>query len=1202
MEGEAVTQSRLIGAILVENGLISRDQLLRALELQAETGERLGEIVVAEFGVPRIELASVLAEQWAALEGNPTGEPPKPAPTLRVVAAPAQGDSAIRRPIGEIFLELGFITQAQLDAALDVQRTTGARIGEILVEQGSLTRLDLASALAEQWSSLEKLRPPSPSASDLHVSPLRDGSAQRDVPAADSGALSALEGRLSALESTPGADATPGAAEIEAGIVELRNALAALDQKIDEVSATRTAADELADVTAVLGARIDALEQHDVSGELATLRKELEEVVARPDATEAVAGLHAAIERLEERPDASSQIEALAAEIAVLSARLDDRTTIGELETMVEAVAGQAEAVGGEVRQLSERLETLSSLGDRLDELAARVPAEGAVDALVEQFRRDLAEIDVGQAETAGADDAAVASLSARVEQLALRLDEIVSTPEPELETLASRVEATAALSATLADGLGERIASLEETAREGRGALDRLASELEVLGSRTQEQLSELGGPSGDSAAFDDLQRRLEELAASVERVPDAARLEDIDARVAALAEQRDSIGSLETRLRELEGRIPEVASATELRGEIRSALESATAERASLSQELMTRVEEMTASGPRGDELAEVRERLDELASLSHEDAALRERVDAMSARLDSVGALEAEIVAARDQIAAAEALRVADALAIGARLAGVEASTASHLQALADLDGRLADLAADLGWRSDDDSLTSDVADLRARIANVATQESTDALGRRVSEVVDRAEAIAEDIRSSLTRLADELNGRVDEFAHGLDARIDELAERLGGLVAREEGARDESIRAVRSELREHHHALASQLQAQLAEQRTELDRVRAERDVVLASTARLESLLEQGLADLSTRMTEEIAGARAAAEHEVGIVRGETASLGSRIDEILGMREVDLQGGRSADERLAEQLDAIAEQRENDAEAARREAAELSSRLDGVAGALEAETAAVRAIAEGMDGQLGDLRRRRLEDMAAAELAGAELAARLDDLALRTAESTFEVERGIRDEILALSARVEGRDAEEIEAREELRSELERLASSMGWRLERIEESLASDDSRALRETVADLERRLEGQSALGEQQVKATERALRKGLAALGERLVESESAYVEAGNTLRRSIERLGAAVVEADARMADQIPVSPLEGCVAFAPTADGYRLIELPGAPPEVGAVVELEACQAPLVVTRYGRSPLPFDGRPCAYLDRA
>jgi hypothetical protein len=319
------------------------------------------------------------------------------------------------------------------------------------------------------------------------------------------------------------------------------------------------------------------------------------------------------------------------------------------------------------------------------------------------------------------------------------------------------------------------------------------------------------------------------------------------------------------------------------------------------------------------------------------------------------------------------------------------------------------------------------------------------------------------------------------------------------------------------------------------------------------------------------------------------------------LGARIDELLGMRSVDLHAGRLADERLAEHLEVIAELRENDAEVAQRETAELASRLDAVAGALRADSAGAREIAEGVNAQLEDVRRQRGEDAASAELAGAELAARVDDLAMRTAESARDVEQGLRDELFALAARVEGQDAAEIEARDELRGELERLASSMGWRLERIEESLATDDSAALRETVADIERRLEGQSALGQEQVRATERALRKGLASLGERLVESESAYAQAGNTLRRSIERLGAAVVEADARMAEQIPVSPLEGCVAFAPTADGYRLVEMPGAAPEVGALVELEACDGPLVVTRYGRSPLPFDGRPCAYLDR-
>ena len=68
MDASAAVSSRLIGAIFVEKGLVTPDQLERAMQIQAETGDRLGEVIVAEFGVARLELASVLAEQWAEFE------------------------------------------------------------------------------------------------------------------------------------------------------------------------------------------------------------------------------------------------------------------------------------------------------------------------------------------------------------------------------------------------------------------------------------------------------------------------------------------------------------------------------------------------------------------------------------------------------------------------------------------------------------------------------------------------------------------------------------------------------------------------------------------------------------------------------------------------------------------------------------------------------------------------------------------------------------------------------------------------------------------------------------------------------------------------------------------------------------------------------------------------------------------------------
>ena len=70
---------------------------------------------------------------------------------MDAASGPPAGPENDRRRIGEVFVELGFVTGEQLDAALEVQRTSGGRVGEILIERGSMSRLDLASALIEYW-------------------------------------------------------------------------------------------------------------------------------------------------------------------------------------------------------------------------------------------------------------------------------------------------------------------------------------------------------------------------------------------------------------------------------------------------------------------------------------------------------------------------------------------------------------------------------------------------------------------------------------------------------------------------------------------------------------------------------------------------------------------------------------------------------------------------------------------------------------------------------------------------------------------------------------------------------------------------------------------------------------------------------------------------------------------------------------------
>jgi hypothetical protein len=162
--------SRLIGALFVERGLVSESQIRIALEIQNETGQQLGQILVERFGVSRKELASVVAEQWAKLGGSAGPE-----------------DAASWRRLGEIFVDRGFVTQEELDQALARQRQTGERLGEALVAQGVISKFELAGALAEQMAALESeseaLETPTAEAT-VHQLPTRPDEPSDTIPGA----------------------------------------------------------------------------------------------------------------------------------------------------------------------------------------------------------------------------------------------------------------------------------------------------------------------------------------------------------------------------------------------------------------------------------------------------------------------------------------------------------------------------------------------------------------------------------------------------------------------------------------------------------------------------------------------------------------------------------------------------------------------------------------------------------------------------------------------------------------------------------------------------------------------------------------------------------------------------------------------------------------------------------------------------------
>jgi hypothetical protein len=74
-----------------------------------------------------------------------------------------------RRPVGQILVETGEISELDLEAALAEQERSGRRLGEILIEQGRTSWLALARAIAEQVLDIQS--PPAEPEPELEPSP-----------------------------------------------------------------------------------------------------------------------------------------------------------------------------------------------------------------------------------------------------------------------------------------------------------------------------------------------------------------------------------------------------------------------------------------------------------------------------------------------------------------------------------------------------------------------------------------------------------------------------------------------------------------------------------------------------------------------------------------------------------------------------------------------------------------------------------------------------------------------------------------------------------------------------------------------------------------------------------------------------------------------------------------------------------------------
>jgi hypothetical protein len=138
---------RPLGAVLVEEGVVSRRELEQALAEQRESGRLLGQILVGRGLVSGSELARSLARQHG-VEVRPARADETPH-AASAADPPQQGGPW--RSLGMLLAQKGLVAPSALQRALVEQREQPQRrLGEILVAHGDLSAPTLAAVLAEQ--------------------------------------------------------------------------------------------------------------------------------------------------------------------------------------------------------------------------------------------------------------------------------------------------------------------------------------------------------------------------------------------------------------------------------------------------------------------------------------------------------------------------------------------------------------------------------------------------------------------------------------------------------------------------------------------------------------------------------------------------------------------------------------------------------------------------------------------------------------------------------------------------------------------------------------------------------------------------------------------------------------------------------------------------------------------------------------------
>ena len=804
-------------------------------------------------------------------------------------------------------------------------------------------------------------------------------------------------------------------------------------------------------------------------GDFAALRRQLDDESAEVEAT--LAEVRASVD------------PAPVAELRLTVKELAERTgAVGrEHHRSLDAITGKVDMLKGQLDSLAgTAAATANGLASGTQELAALqaafVEESGRLDSHVTSIEQVLGGL-TPQLERLG-DLAGRASVDA-LEQRTQGLTEAIEALTGRLDTLGAAVDDTGR-------GYAEReleLAALSRLFEEGRGQVDSLVGDLRgalveagaghsQLESRLEDLAGQMDGlgrrllelDATSAAAFEqvsgtraELAQGLEQVAGRIEAVERerAASSEEVARALQASAEQHDTLRAGSRLLEErVSGFSEAVESISSRHDQERSALEA-------LVSQLRSEVQALAQAGPG----AELESRLEDLAGqmdglgrrlleLDATSAAAFEQVSGTRAELAQgleqvagrIEAVERERAASSEEVARAlqASAEQHDTLRAGSRL--LEERVSGFSEAVESISSRLESLASavELAGQSD--------GERKLELA---------ALSRRFEEGSAQVDSLIGALRESIETMPapgpdPAHDARLEALEREVEVQAATVAAAAGGLADGERALavlrahvaeREHELESVAADLRSATDALAGRLDG-LGASVEAVSAVHAEKGLELAdlgnrfeqASGRVDALVGELRQALETMPAP---GPDPAFEDRFGLLAQRVDELGAKLESQVSREETDRLLGK-----LLLRIDSIEDRQESTAtELARASANPVSS---------EDEVAELRL-------QLGDLRARLASnEEELATLGGPHLVTRLDDVARRLDEleeaddpvvvPPAEAAAGdgrFRLELRGLELRMEHAEAAARENREAVLTQLERLASRVELRLQRLE---------------------------------------------------------------------------------------------------------------------------------------------------------